>query len=355
MKHILMILFCLPMFAGAQNKPLTIEGIAPKFYLTHTTLPKENFYSIGRMYNISPKEIAPFNNLQLEKGLSLNQIIKIPLMELNYSQDAQIAEGEVLVPVFYTVKDKESIFHVSDANNKLLLTSLRGWNNLKTDALAKGTKLIVGYLKVKKDLSPLAVMAKTVTAINNTAVTSAENKPAPVKEPVKPYISNETLPVVKNPNLDKVPVKEKEPVVKPINEKPVSEVVQVKNMPQVKETEKPVVNPTGKKIAGGYFKIDFNQQSKSGNELVETGTAAVFKSNSGFEDGKYYCLINSAASGTIVKLTNSSTGKSIFAKVLDVMPDIKQNNGLLIRISNAASEELGLTDTRFECSVSYTK
>lgn len=360
MKRFVILILLSPLIIFAQQKPLMIEGTAPNFYLQHTAAAKENFYSIGRMYNISPREIAPFNNLQLENGLSLNQALKIPLKEENFSQNAQVAEGEVLVPLYYYVKDKESLYYVSSMHNNLLLTSLRQWNNLKTDALAKGAKLVVGYLKVKKDLSPLAAMAKLVTAINTAATpVNTESKPAPVpvKEPVKPYISNETLPVVKNPNLDKTPVKEKEVAVKPVTEKTRSEVVQVINMPQVKETEpaKTAVTVAGKKGSGGYFKNEFVQQSKTGSELTETGAAAVFKSNSGWEDGKYYCLLNSAAAGTIVKVTNSVTGKSIYAKVLDVMPDIKQNNGLLIRLSNAASEELGLSDTRFDCSVNYSK
>jgi hypothetical protein len=37
------------------------------------------------------------------------------------------------------------------------------------------------------------------------------------------------------------------------------------------------------------------------------------------------------------------------------MPDIKQNNGVLIRISNAAAAELGLDDVKFDCTLSYSK
>jgi DNA topoisomerase VI subunit B len=87
----------------------------------------------------------------------------------------------------------------------------------------------------------------------------------------------------------------------------------------------------------------------------ETGRAAIFKSNSGWEDGKYYCLHNAASPGTIVKITNSSTGKSVYAKVLDVMPDIKQNEGVLIRLSNAAAAELGQEGSRFDCTLSFSK
>ena len=70
---------------------------------------------------------------------------------------------------------------------------------------------------------------------------------------------------------------------------------------------------------------------------------------------KYYCLHNSATQGSIVKITNNSNGKIIYAKVLDVIPDIKQNNGVIIRISNAAAAELGTGENQFECTLSYSK
>ena len=72
-------------------------------------------------------------------------------------------------------------------------------------------------------------------------------------------------------------------------------------------------------------------------------------------NGKYYCLHNGALPGTIVKITSPATGKSVYAKVLDVMPAIKQNDGVLIRLSNAAAAELGQDAGKFDCSLSFTK
>jgi hypothetical protein len=39
--------------------------------------------------------------------------------------------------------------------------------------------------------------------------------------------------------------------------------------------------------------------------------------------------------------------------VLDVIPDLKQNKGILIRLSNAAADELGYTDETFDVELSY--
>ena len=120
---------------------------------------------------------------------------------------------------------------------------------------------------------------------------------------------------------------------------------QQEDVPVVKEPEpenQPVATMAAvKNFNGGFFKPSFDKQEKRDIVKFETGAAAIFKSNSGWEDGKYYCLHNTAAPGTIIKVTNITNGKSIYAKVLDVIPDIKQNNGLLIRISNAAAQELG--------------
>ncbi len=319
--------------AFAQSKPLTIEGISPNVYLIHTVAPKENYYSIGRMYNISPKDqIAPYNSLQMEKGLSPGQTIKIPLIATNFVQNNDAASDEVLVPVYHTLAEKEGLYRVSVNYNKVPIETLKQWNKIKGDAVGNGTKLIVGYLKVKKDLSPLAG-ASVMVPVVETAV--KEVKPPvikPVTEPVKPP--------VKEPVVQKTPEKEKPVVIEPEKKVPV-------------KIEEPRNTEVGK-FNGGIFKSVYDNQA--GADLQkETGAANVFKSTSGWSDGKYYCLHNSAQPGTVIKITSNTTGKSIYAKVLDIMPDIKQNSGILIRISNAAAEDLGVGENKFDCALSYSK
>ncbi len=89
--------------------------------------------------------------------------------------------------------------------------------------------------------------------------------------------------------------------------------------------------------------------------MNETGNAGVFKSTSGWQDGKYYCFNNNAAPGAVIKVIDYITGKSVYAKVLDAIPDIKQNSGLTIIISNSAADELGAETPGFNCSLSYVK
>ncbi len=336
MKRLLFLVFSLPFLVLAQNKPLVVEGTGPDLFITHKVAPKENYYSIGRIYNVSPREMAPYNKLEMEAGLTPGQTLKIPLSAVNFIQSGNPEADEVLVPVYHTVSGKEGLFRISSTYNKLPVATLRQWNNLSSDVVSNGAKLIVGYLKVKRDLSPLVAMAKPMPALSQSNTGALpEEKPVAVKQPTPAPV----------PEVKKAVAE----VAKPV------ETVK-KETPPAPTPVKQAAPPSSKNFDGGAFKPDYDKQVVNKEVAGESGEAAVFKSTSGWEDGKYYCLHNSATPGTIVKVTNANSGKSIYAKVLDVIPDIKQNTGLLVRISNAAANALGAQDTAvFNCTLNFAK
>jgi hypothetical protein len=139
-----------------------------------------------------------------------------------------------------------------------------------------------------------------------------------------------------------------------VPEKKVETITETKteknDFPVVKST--PTKTSSTKDFNGGFFKSSFSEKNKNSDDL-ETGNAGIFKSTSGWEDGKYYCLHNTAPSGTILKITHPVNQKTIYAKVLDVIPDLPQNKGLVLRLSNSAAEALGTTDDQFVVSISY--
>ncbi len=318
----------------AQQNSLEIKGTDSKLYLEHVIVPKENFYSIGRMYNLPPKDIAGYNNLQFENGLSVGKTIRIPLNENNFSQSVHAAHNEVLVPIHHSVEPKEGLYRISINYNKVPLASLKKWNHLQSDDVSTGTLLIVGYLKVDKDQSSFASKASRADAAINS-IAKTESKP----ELVKPDITPERLPPVKNPDVEK---KEEINVTPKETEQPQTRIEKVKTKSNIN-------------FSGGYFKKLYNDQVEKKSPMSETGSAGVFKSTSGWQDGKYYCFNNDAPPGTIIKVTNNTSGKSVFAKVLDAIPEIKQNEALAIIISNSAAEELGTGENKFDCALSFVK
>ena len=140
----------------SQSDELLIEGQTGNLHLQHTVVAKENWYSIGRLYNLNPKELAPYNKLDMAKPLSIGQEVKIPLTAVNFSQNGVKAAGETLVPLYHIVQEKEWLYRISVNHNKVPIANLEKWNNINKDQVRAGMHLIVGYLKVKTALSALA-------------------------------------------------------------------------------------------------------------------------------------------------------------------------------------------------------
>jgi hypothetical protein len=171
-----------------------------------------------------------------------------------------------------------------------------------------------------------AVSEKMDTVTRPTPVSKSPAKPA-----VKPAAIVETM-AVDSPKEEVTPAQAPPRVSRPVAEMPASAQI---------SSPAPHFN-------GGRFKRDFTDGGRS-----VMGQAGIFKSTSGWQDGKYYALINNVPVGAIVKITDQATGKSVYAKVLGQLPDMRESAGLTVRLSNAAAAELGEREGRFGVGVSY--
>lgn len=296
---------------AAQKDDLMVKQGEKGLYLEHKVAPKESYFALGRLYNVHPRFIASYNKLDINKGLQIDQKIRIPLTDTNFTRN-----GGKGTPVYAKVADKENLISISKKYNTPL-ANLRWWNKLTSDEIKKDTKLIVGFL--------LSNEMKSITISG-----SPKNDP-PVADEKKE----------KQPDVtDEVDLTKKE----------VKKVVEDEEKAEKKEEKKdppPVVKEIRKvTVEGqGYFKNHFEQQIKiSPPSKDETVTAGIFKTLSGWEDGKYYLLIDNVQPGTIVRIVNPSNNKAIYAKVLGEMSGIRQNQGLDIRISNAGAAALEITE-----------
>lgn len=297
------------LLVAAQRDELMLKNSDKGLFLDHKIGAKESFFSIGRLYNVHPKHLSSFNKLDMTKGLLINQVMHIPLTDTNFIQ-----QGNSGTPVYYKTGDDEGLMKVSSKNNNVTLANLRNWNSLNNDKIKPGTKLIVGFLQTK-EMPSITINTKS--------------------KPDEPVVKTKEKPVVVEPIVVEKPVVKTE-------EKPIVAVPKVE--------EKPIATHVQ-----GYFKLSFDQQVKgtpvSKNEMV---TAGIFKTASGWQDAKYYLLIDKVSPGTIVKIINPTNNKVVYAKVLGEMSGIRQNDGLNIRISNAAASVLEITDQdKFIVKVNY--
>jgi LysM repeat protein len=356
------VLFALLLTAAvsfAQTAPLLVQldGTGSP-YLNHSIGPKENFYSIGRIYNISPKVYAPYNKIELASALSIGQVLRIPLNEVNFWQSGVRKENEVVVPVYYEIKGKGRLMEIGKMFNTDE-ASLKSWNNLSSDAVAAGKKIIIGFLKVDKTLSPLAAQGMNVRSEPN--IVKQEPKPEAKKEPevVKKEEPKVTPPVVKKeePKITPPVVKKEEPkiVTPPVVKKEEPKPEPVKQEPVVVKKEEVKYEPASYS-GNGFFKDEFNRQSNNGKQIASNaGSGSIFKSTSGWSDGKYYVLLDKVEKGTIVMIKNPSNGKAIYAKVLGGVEETSPGSGYLFRVSNAAAAQLGISTENFSAELIWGK
>ena len=329
-------------FARSQSHELTIRGVTGKLYLEHTVVAKENWYSVGRLYNVSPKELAPFNHRTLGQPLVVGQTLEIPLTTTNFSQNDGKASGETLIPVIHITREKEWMYRISVDHNKVPIPSIEKWNNVTPDQIHPGMHLIVGYLRVKTALSALA--------------TNAPESPAPA-----PPVATTTTPAAVMPKTAAAttPPQATPAAVMPKPAAPTPAAPATVTPAPAATTSTPPPPPPAPTVSttpaspaphfdGGNFRSDYTESGKSA-----TGQAGIFKSTSGWQDGKYYALMNGVTVGTIVKITDPTTNKTVYAKILGQLPDMKESSGLTIRMSNAAAAELGAAEARFSVQINY--
>jgi murein DD-endopeptidase MepM/ murein hydrolase activator NlpD len=303
----------------AQPSQLMIKGYGKDLYVEHKVSPKEGIFAIGRLYNVHPKFIAAYNKLDMSKGLSIGQLLHIPLTDTNFSQ--KNTNGK---PVYYKVGDKETLVKISSVNNKVPVQIIRDWNKLNNDNVPPGTNLIVGFL---------------VPGVNSvTAVTT------PAKDEVKKPEENKTL------------VKTEAATVKPVIKKEETKKEEAKK-DEAKKTDQGVTKKeiTSDMSGQGYFKSFFDQQVKAiPLSKTETVTSGIFKMSNIPQEAKYYLLADGVTPGTVIRIINPENNKAIYAKVLGEMGSTKQSTGLNIRISDIAASALGISETdKFIVKINY--
>ena len=309
-----------------------------KLYLQHKVAAKESFSGISKMYNVSNKSIASYNNLEVSKSLPSGKQIKIPLNDYNFWQQGKKGEDELLVPLYVKVTGNSTVKDLSK-KYKADKSSIKSWNSLKKDDIKKGSRLIVGYLKVEKN-TPLAKKAVKVKTEGETAKKEKEDKKGSDANE-----ETETTKIKDKTNSDKKTGSTGNNKITPVDNPKTEPVV------ESKKAEEPVAVYEGQ----GFFKKEYEQQLQASSEsTTHAYTTGVFKSTSGWNDGKFYIILNDVPKGTIVLVKNIESGKFIYAKVLTSVNEAKPQSKEEVLISNAAAAQLEVKNNTFSAELFWS-
>lgn len=304
---IVMLLLC---FCVTAQQKLLLKGKPNAMYIEHKVGEKESLSSIGRIYGLTASQLSRFNGRSPSSVLSKGSTLKIPLSIDDITQKTG-------TPVYHTVVKGDNLFKISQRYNKVPVSQLKNWNKLGAAGVKNGQELMVGYIKTNSDQpSQVSTQKEAVPEkIAETNVATDVTTKSQLSEQVKT-----------------VPSKEKEAV--PVFHNDLDE----KNTATLPDE--------------GFFASLYDRDDLTLVQQYRSGDAATFKTISGWTDRKYYVLINDIKPGTIVRIT-ASNNKSICARVLSQLPVTKGDEGLLLRMNNAAAAALGIKDEKFTVTLTF--
>lgn len=356
-----------------------VEKVGDKTYILHAVEPKETLFGISRRYAAPVSEIIESNEV-LKQGLKIGQTIRVP-----YIPKSEIPDGASL----HKVAPGETLFSISKKYNTSV-SEVMQWNDLKGNDLSVGQALIIKKpvavaeqpkeesTPAKETPSPQVAVATTTVPAKKEVVEKPKEvakkeekmKPEPVKsEPLPVKTAENSVPVAPGEWVSHE-VKAGETLFSIANQYQArvedlitwnaltSNNVRVGQSLKVGRGE---VGPSNVPIVGTprvvsnveEMNVPESTDNASGGfkNIKETGQAELIEGTGGHK--KYLVLHRTAPVGTIMRIKNEENDITIFARVVGTLPETGDNSRLVIKLSQAAYDQLKAVNPRFPVEVVY--
>jgi len=291
----------------AVRDSIGVENQGGKKVILHKIESRESYYSLGRKYNLSPKDIITLNS---NKSLRAGDVVKIPtsIPFSNINNSKSVATSQPLGDVppkngGTTVTSQATDFIEYKVGTKETLFAISKRFGVSVDAIKQANNLTNNSLK-----------AGQIIKIPNTTVEEAASDPAVTKK----VISNQELSsAVGQTNTNS----------------------RLENASSEEEVEEP--------------KTDSTPANRYGIKQVAANGIGIWMDDLNGETGKMLALHNSAPVGTVIKITNPMTNRTTYAKVVGKFNETSENKDAIIVISKSVASLIGVIDRRFQVNISY--
>lgn len=314
MKNLILLCF-LAIGANAFAMPtdsIGVKVVDGKSYIMHKVSKGEGVYGIAKKYGVPAADIFAANEGS-KTTIKIDQVLLVPKSGLSMTSTGSGKGSAATSPSASkgNINKTEKIYHTVAAGQTLsfiarkyntTVAEIKSLNNLKSDNIALGQKLIV---------------SESTTKV-------AEVAPKPVVETPKPEPKPD--PVVTTPDA----------VVAP-------PVVTNNNVVVASKSEASESNDKQSQVVNTYSTDD-------GDEISESGTA-IISSEGELNQERSFIMHPSAKVGTIVMITNTTNNNTVFARVV---ANCKCDSGTILKMSKTVANKLGVNDN-IQVKLSYAK
>lgn len=301
----------LPVLASPVLDSIGIENLDGKKVILHKLDPRDNYYAIGRRYNVKPNVIMQFNN---NASMRVGNVIKVPTEQPFLSPMPQTAATAATTNTIdgttvYKVSVGETLYAISRRFN-MRVEDIVALNNLKSTSLTPGQ-----LLNVKATTTTPPATQPQVTTVQTTATTQPAN------------------------TAQQQTTVQQTTVQQPTSTTPIT---MPRDSTRVAATDS----------AGVERRVPANRYGIT--ERNEKGVATFLDdSGLGLDPNKKLALHRTAPVGTVLKITNPMTNRVTFAKVVGKFNDNENTKDVMVVLTKSAVDALGALDKRFQVNISY--
>jgi len=295
------------LFAKSVVDSIGVENHNGKKVILHKIVKKDNYYSIARRYDVSPKELIKYND---NAKMTIGHIIKVPTDRPFKKHAVEVAQKEPPVqskpvvqppvvkpqpaqpqqeepvdnspPTQYKVSAGETLYSIAKRFNTTV-ENVMSLNSLKSNDIHPGQILLVK---------------------SNASGTTTASTPPPAARQADTIVA--------------------------------------------KRDSTSVAAPQDSSNAGNHMNAN-----KFGIFEKDEKGVATWMDDDGLDPNKKLVLHRTAPIGTVIRITNVMTNRTTFAKVVGRFTDNESTKDVIIVMTKSVAQSLGALDKRFQVNLSY--
>lgn len=324
--------FSISLLANPVIDSVGVENHDGKKVILHKLDPKDNYYSIGRRYNVSPKAIMQFNN---NAPLKIGGIIKVPteasILQTTTTPQSAVNKPQAQPPVTQQQTKPQPQQAAVQQQTKPQVPQVA-----QQPAPAQQTATTPAQTTTTTDTTPqkplnLDNVQQYKVSAGETLFSIAKRFGTSVDDIVK--LNNLTSNTLAPNQIIKVRAG------MPPEERPVVQQDVVKQQ----DSTVAALDSAGNKLKANKYGL---------YEKNETGVATWIDDTS-LDPKKELVLHRTAPIGTVIKITNPMNNHTTYAKVVGRFTDSEATKDVLIVMTKNTADALGALDKRIHVNISY--
>ena len=337
MNRFVFVCLILAIFTATKSNGLSLDSLRlekkdGQNFVIHKVTKGQTLFGTLRKYGTSLAEYKNANP-EIDLEIKIGQILRIP-----YFKPIKENVSKKGVAKTFTVEPGMTLFSVAK-RNAISVSELKRLNNLTSDAIQSGQILIVREGELNKNQKQIdKQINKEVANLPKSTVENPDFKEDINKVATKKYPENE--------------------IILAENKKESSETIrqQTRKSDSTKKVAEPIKND---QVA---TKFDPSKETIKSFDSLEVDTQRVLKIEEGIAEiiqvesksGKYLALHKSAPLGTLVQVKNETNGATVWVKVIGRLPELDQNQNVIIKLSPRAMDRISPVERRFRAKINYS-